>query len=176
MSIPKILAAGLALLVLAACETQPVYGPRGPGQSTGYTDERLAQNRYRVTYTGNAVTDRETVEDFLLYRAAEVTLQSGFSDFTFDTRDTKAHTSYYSSFVGGWPGWHSRWRGYGWYWHSWPYDEDVTTTAITRYEAYAEIVMLTPEQAKDDPHSLDAHEVIANLGPRVLPPPPPPAH
>lgn len=157
-------------LILTACVSQPVYGPRGPGQSAGYTDERLAENRYRVTYTGNSITHRETVEDFLLYRAAEVTLQSGFSHFSFDTRDTKAHTTYYSTFIGGWPGWHSRWRGHGWYWHSWPYDEDITTS-MTRYEAYAEIVMLTPEQAKDDPYSLDAHEVIDNLGPKVHPPP-----
>lgn len=172
MSISRILFAGLMLLGLAACTTPAVYGPREPGQTTGYTDERLSDNRYRVTYTGNAATARETVEDFLMLRAAEVTLQSGFSHFVFDTRDTQARTTYYSSFVDGWPGWGRR-RGYGWYWHNWPYDEDVATTSITRYQAYAEIVMLSDDQAKAEPRAIDAHEIVANLGPKANPPPPP---
>lgn len=166
--------AAFGLLILAACASPPPYGPKVPGQSYGYTDQRLGDNRYRVTYSGSSITGREQVEDFLLYRAAEVTLQSGFSHFVFDTRDTQAHTTYYSTFIGGWPGWHRRWGG--WYWHSWPYDEDFATSASTRYEAYAEIVMLTPEQAKEDPHSIDAHEIIEQLGPVVHPEPPPPAH
>jgi hypothetical protein len=164
--------AALTLLGLAACVSQPVYGPKGPGQTTGYTDEQLAANRYRVTYTGTAATGRETVEDFLLYRSAEVTLKAGFSHFEFDTRDTKAHTTYYSSFVGGWPGWPYH-RPYGWYWHSWPFPgEDVMTTSITRYEAYAEIVMLTDDEAKGDPQAIDAHDIMDHLGPKVHPPAP----
>ncbi len=164
--------AALSLLNLAACTTQPVYGPSGPGGGAGYTDEQLSDNRYRVTYTGTAATDRETVEDFLLYRSAEVTLKAGFTHFIFDTRDTKAHTSYYSSFIGGWPGWPYH-RRYGWYWHNWPYPgEDVVTTQITRYKAYAEIVMLSDEQAKADPEAIDADQIIKNLGPKVHPPAP----
>ncbi len=160
----------LALLGLSACVAPAAYGPRGPGDVTGYTDEQLAQNRYRVTYTGNAATDRETVEDYLLYRSAEVTLKAGFTHFEFDTRDTKAHTTYYSSFVGGWPGWPYRHR-YGWYWHNWAFDdEDVMTSSITRYEAYAEIVMLTGDQAADNADAMDANDVIAHLGPKVHPP------
>jgi len=171
MSRLSILAAAV-LLGLAACATQPVYGPKGPGQSAGYTDEQLAANRYRVTYTGSAATDRETVEDFLLYRSAEVTLKAGFTHFQFDTRDTKAHTTYYSSFAGGWPGWPYH-RYYGWYWHSWPFpDEDVMVTPITRYEAYAEIVMLTDDEAKGNPQAMDAHDVMDHLGPKVHPPKP----
>ncbi|HUJ03183.1 MAG TPA: hypothetical protein VLW75_06075 [Rhizomicrobium sp.] len=163
--------AALALLGLAACVSQPVYGPKGPGQSAGYTDEQLGANRYRVTYTGNAATDRETVEDFLLYRSAEVTLKSGFGHFEFDTRDTKSHTTYYSTFTGGWPGWPYHHRYYGWYWHSWPFpDEEMMATPITRYEAYAEIVMLTDAEAKDDPHAIDANDIITRLGPKVHPP------
>jgi len=161
---------GLVVLAgLAACAVQPPpYGPKTEGSSYGYTDEQLGANRYRVTYTGTSATPRETVEDYLLFRAAQVTLDAGFVAFEFDTRDTKAHTTYYSSF-NDWPdwGWH---RPFGWYWHSWPYDMDAETRPVTRYEAYAEIVMLTAEQAKAEPRSLDAHDVIARLGPRVLPP------
>ena len=140
------------------------YAPQQPGGYTGYTDQRLEQNRYRVTFTGNSVTRRETVEDYLLLRSAEVTLQSGLRYFVFDTRDTEAKTRYQSDFV-GWPGW--RGRGFG-YRHSWafgadpfgpPYDQ-VDTYPITRYQAYAEIVMLSPEQAKDETRALDARDVV----------------
>lgn len=161
-----ILAAGLTFL-LAGCVTPASYGPKTADTSTGYTDERLAQNRYRVTYTGNSATPRDTVEDYLLYRAAQVTLDAGYTAFEFDARDTKAKTTYFSTFQ-GFPGWYDP---FGWYWHNWPYDEDIQARPITRYEAYAEIIMLTPDQAKATPRSLDAHDVENRLGPRVLPPP-----
>lgn len=158
--------AGVALL-LTGCATAPVYQPREPGGRIGYTDEKLATNRYRVTYTGSSTTRRETVEDFLLLRAAQVTLDSGFPYFVFDTRDTKAKTTYYSSFS-GFPGWH----GYGWYWHSWPYDfDDRDARPVTRYEAYAEIVMLTDAEAKNEPRALMARELADRLGPKANPPP-----
>lgn len=155
-----------ALLGLAACATPATYGPKTGSSLTGYTDEQLAQNRYRVTFSGNSVTPRATVEDYLLYRAAQVTLDSGFAGFAFDARDTKAKTTYFSTFD-SFPGW-PRIRG-GWYWHNWPFDEEVESQPITRYEAYAEIVMLSAEQLHADPHALDAKDVIAHLGPRVVP-------
>src|ERR1700760_554884 len=111
----------LSLLVLAGCATPAAYAPRGPGQATGYTDRQLSDNRWRVTFTGNSVTPRETVENDLLLRAAEVTLAAGHSHFLFDTRDTRAQTRYdaiptgpgYGGF-GGYGYWrfHPRW-GYG---------------------------------------------------------------
>jgi hypothetical protein len=172
----------LGFLALSACATPTPYAPQQPGSYTGYTDQRLDQKRYRVTFTGNSVTRRETVEDYLLLRSAEVTLQSGFRYFVFDTRDTEAKTSYRSDFV-GWPGW----RGYGWYRHSWafgspfgppfgpPYDSSVDSYPITRYQAYAEIVMLTPDQAKDEPRALNAQDVVNHIGAKAAPPPPPSA-
>jgi hypothetical protein len=155
-----------AALLLAACQTPATYHPREPGSNTGYTDEQLAQNRWRVTFTGNSATRRETVESYLLLRAAEVTLKSGSRWFVFDTRDTEAQTTYQSDFV-GWPGW----RGRGWYWHSWPYGGwgarggMETSRPITSYEAYAEIVLLTDEQAKGEPRAMNAQDVLDHIGP-----------
>ncbi len=79
---------GLAL-ALAACAAPAAYAPRRPGETTGYTDRELAPGRYRVTFTGNSVTTRDTVQDFLLLRAAEVTLAAGGTHFVFDDRDNK---------------------------------------------------------------------------------------
>jgi hypothetical protein len=162
-----------ALLGTAACTTGPTpYQPKTSESSSGYTDQQLAPNRYRVTYSGSSVTPRPVVENYLLLRSAEVTLAAGFSHFAFDTRDTQAQTDYYfddfdDPFYG---------PRFGRYRHNWLYGArpigPLDVRPITRYEAYAEIVMLTPEQARNDPRALDARDVMARLTPK---PPPPPA-
>jgi hypothetical protein len=161
----------LAFALTAGCAEEPAYfGPAGPDHPTGYTDQQIDQNRFRVSYQGNSATPRTTVENFLLLRSAQVALQAGYPYFAFDTRDTKSKTTYFSSFT-GWPGW----RGYGRYgWYGWgapPFDQDATSVPITRYEAYAEIILLTDVQGKADPRALDAKSVIAHLGPLAVPPP-----
>ena len=156
--------AGLALLGLTACETPSAYAPQTSPRSEGYSDKQLASNRFRVSFHGNSATSREQVEDFLLRRAAEVTLQAGYSAFMFEHRDTKTRTRYYTDFT-GWPGW----GGYGgWYWHSWDFDATADTRPITSYSAYAEITTLKDEDARHQPTALNAPDVLNHLGP--LPP------
>jgi hypothetical protein len=161
-----------AFLSLAACAEEPAYfGPAGPDHPTGYTDQQIDQNRYRVSYQGNSQTPRTTVENFLLLRSAQVALQAGFPYFEFDTRDTKSKTLYFSTFS-GWPGWGGYGRyswGYGW--GGPPFAGDSETRPVTRYEAYAEIILLTDAQAHGDAHALDAKSVVAHLGPLAAPPP-----
>lgn len=153
--------AGLAALGLAGCETATLYAPQTSPHSAGYADKQLAANRFRVSFHGNSATEREVVEDYLMRRAAEVTLQAGYPYFIFDARDTKTKTRYLTDFEG--------WRGYGWYWHSWAFDEQSETRPITSYTAYAEIVLLKEDQAKSEPRALKAQDVLDHLGP--LPPP-----
>lgn len=158
-----------ALAGLTACQTGTPYAPRTDAQSTGYADKQLAENRYRVSFRGNSATTREEVEDFLLRRAAEVTLGAGYKWFVFDQRDTKKRTRYVTDFV-GWPGWGG--GGWGWYWHDWDYGESTsTTTAYSSYSAYAEIVLLKDDQAGHEPRALKADDVLAHLGPLPAPKP-----
>ena len=162
-----------ASLMLAGCAVGPApYQAKTGDTASGYTDQQLAQNRYRVTYTGTSATPRATVENYLLFRAAQVTQAAGFAAFAFADRDTKAHTTYFTDDF-GWFGFPH--RRFGWYWSGWPDDDQIESRPVTRYEAYAEIVMLTADQAKADPHSLNAQDVLNHLGPQVLPPPPPAA-
>jgi hypothetical protein len=164
-------AAGL----LAGCMTPTPYAARTEGQPTGYTDRALTQTRYRITFTGNTVTPRETVESFLLLRAAEVTRAAGYSSFVFDTRNTEANQSYQTVPYGPPPDpfWGQR-RGFG-YWGGWgfAYDPMVDVVVRTNYEAYAEIVLLTPEQVAKEPRALNANEVISHIGPDAAPKPNP---
>ncbi len=172
----KHLAVALLLLSAAACTTPTPFAPATTDDKNGYTDQRLADNRYRITFTGNSATKRDTVENYLLLRAAEVTRDAGFAWFEFDTRDTQANTTYHTDFA-GYPGW--GWgRGFGWYGHSWRYDPwdsywggTNVTIPTTSYQAYAEIVLLTPDEAKGNAKALQASDVIARLGPQAAPPP-----
>lgn len=169
-----VLAAGLTL---AGCMQPTTYGPRVEGSRTGYTDRALTENRYRVTFTGNSATPRETVESYLLLRAAEVARAAGYQYFVFDTRNTRAHTTYQvvPPMPGPDPFWGYR-RGFG-YWggYGFAYDPSMDIVTHTNFQAYAEIVLLTPDQAKAEPRSVRAEDVIAHIGPDAMPKPTPPA-
>ena len=160
--------AGLCLLTLAGCVAMPApYAPRGPGESTGYTDRELAPNRYRITFTGNSSTPREQVEDYLLLRAAEVTLAAGYSHFLFDTRDTKADTR-----ITAFPQTPRPYFGYWSFRPRWGYDPfgpDVDIIATTRYEAYAEIVLMNDAEAAREPRAVDARAVLQHITPAPRP-------
>ncbi len=166
------LAAGLGLvMVLAGCAQPTPYAPRLQGQTTGYTDRALAPGRWRVTFTGNAVTPRETVEDFLLLRAAEVTLANGSTHFVFDNRDTSSQTRIFADPLGpsgfGYGGYGGGfWGGYWGYRPRWGYSAfgpPVMISSTTQYQAFAEIVVL--KSGQDEARAVDARAVVANLRP-----------
>lgn len=159
---------------LAACAAPTPYQSAAPG-AYGYGEQAIESDRYLVSFNGNSLTERETVETFLLYRAAELTLERGFDHFVIVRRDTEADRR----FVGGEPfaarhsrfGFHYRYfhPAYGWYGWRDPFWNDVNVREVSRYEAQAEIV-LGRGPAPDDPSAFEAREVLDNLGPRVVRP------
>jgi hypothetical protein len=76
----RALLASLAALSLAACVTPTVYGPINP-QGVGFSEYRIQDNRYRVTFQGGGGAPRAQVEDYALLRAAELTLRDGYDWF-----------------------------------------------------------------------------------------------
>lgn len=92
----------LLAILLASCATQTPYQPAAERGAQGYTETRLADNRYRVVFAGNSVTPSETVQDYALLRAAELTLQQGYDWFAVtgqdierrDRQNTVADTSF----------------------------------------------------------------------------------
>ncbi len=77
----------VALAVLSGCATQTPYQPAEKRGAVGYTETKLTDNRYRVTFTGNSLTPSETVKDYALLRAAELTLQHGGDWFEIANND-----------------------------------------------------------------------------------------
>jgi hypothetical protein len=155
---------------LGACVSPTPYQPAEP-RGFGYSEVRLDANKYRVTFRGNALTKRETVEDYLLYRAAELTLQNKFTHFILIGRDTEAKTSY-RYYV-------DRFGGRGWFYHGFPDWHDpfdrpqlYDVQPVTTYTATAEIVMVSGAKDDGDARAFDAREVLVQIGPRVVRPEP----
>ena len=59
-------------LMLAGCMTETTYRPAtGAGFAReGYSDRQIEANRFQVTFSGNTMTSRDTVERYLLFRAS----------------------------------------------------------------------------------------------------------
>jgi hypothetical protein len=168
---------------VAGCETATPYQPLAPGNqgAGGYAETKLNDDLWRVTFAGNSLTSRETVEHYLLYRAAELTVNQGYDWFLDTHRNTDKKTDYEADpfyatgpgFAYGWgwrPYWRyyggpGGWRGYGGWGGGWgaPYELDQ----ISRYETSAEIRM--GHGAKPD-GAIDARQVLTNLGPTIVRP------
>jgi len=79
--------------ILAACATSTPYQPASkPGGFDGFSQTLIENDRARVTFGGNSLTERETVENYLLYRSAEIAVERGFDHFTLAERDTEQKT------------------------------------------------------------------------------------
>jgi hypothetical protein len=175
---------------LAACETATPYQPleKGSAVSGGFTDQKLDANHFRVTFQGNNLTSRETVETYLLYRAAELTVAQGYDWFETVDRHTQRDRRTYvdpDPFYGpgyAWGYWRPNWRYYGggFGWRSWgpfwgdPFWADNTQIqTVQKFEASAEIVMRHGPKPEGDARAFEARAVIANLGPKIERPAPP---
>jgi hypothetical protein len=164
----------LAGVILAACATPtPYQAANQPGGSVyGYAEQAIERDRYRITFSGNSLTDRETVETYLLYRAAELTRERGYNHFTVVQRATDEETQtwgsdpFYSRFYVDYRFYHPR---YGWYRRHDPFWNDTRYRETTRYEAVAEIVM-GRNPSGNDANDFNAGEVIRNLGPNIVRP------
>ncbi len=65
------------------------------GLSGGHSDTQIDSNTVLVSFRGNAYTDREKVETYLLRRCAEVTLGDGYDFLVIIDKDSEAvHGSY----------------------------------------------------------------------------------
>lgn len=176
-------------MILASCATPTPYRPAvGVGEfRTGYFDQPIEANRYRVSFAGNSLTSRETVERYLLYRAAQLTLEQGYEHFVLVDRDTERRTRTYvdpgprASFGFGFGYWNPYWRYYGprFGWRTWDpfwgdpfWDRNIDVRTVDRYEAIAEIVLGRGPKPADNVRAFDAREVIDRLGPTIVLPQP----
>ena len=81
-----------AAALLTACATATPYQPAAKAGASGYTTTQIESNRFNISFAGNSLTDRETVETYLLYRAAELAVNNGYDYFTVAEKETDKST------------------------------------------------------------------------------------
>ncbi len=158
------MAAIAGALALGACEGGPTPYQSQASDGRGYSETRIENNRYRISFKGNSLTGRETVENYMLYRAAELTLQNGYDHFTIASRDTDrdSRTREYGGYMGTRLSYMYFVPRYGWVGAWEPYWTPSRYSTVTRYEAFAEIIMGRGEKPSD-PNAFNAREVSQNL-------------
>ncbi|UAK23837.1 CC0125/CC1285 family lipoprotein [Sphingomonas nostoxanthinifaciens] len=175
-------------LLLAGCATETRFRPAtGHGfDRAGYSERQIEPNRYLVNFAGNSVTSRDTVERYLFFRAAQLTLEKGYDYFVTVDRDTDRQTQTYTTgSIGGagygygglGAGWGPSWRYYGRFggrgpawggWGAWGggfNDFDIHT--VDRFEATAQVVMRRGPIPQNNIRAFDARQIVSTLGPTV---------
>ena len=161
-------AAALCLAVVAACQTPTPYKEVIGPYDDGYTTQQIESNRFRISFKGNSLTTRQTVDTYMLYRSAEVTLQSGGDYFLVVNKDVDKNTAYENygddlawGWGGGW-GWR---RGFGGPGFGSGFDY---TRPINSYDAIADIVTYRGRKPTNNPNAYDARDVLNAIGPTVV--------
>jgi hypothetical protein len=144
--LPLALCAGM---LTAACATEAPYQQRSNDDRYGYAETLVQPNRLRVSYNGDTLTPRETVEDYLLYRSAEATLQHGFDYFVIVEHDVEENARFESTGV------RARMGG-------------VSYREVSTHNAMADIVMFQGNTPPPIANVYDARAVQHSLEARVI--------
>ena len=171
------LAAPVGLALLAACATATPYQPAQLGNdvSGGYSSEQLAPDRYRVSFSGNQYTSRERVENYLLFRAAQLAQQNGYTGFRVVRNDTDRDVDQElvtrpAPFGLGYGGFSPYWRfggGFGSAFYD-PYvggpfyADTVDVRTIRRFDATA-VIQLVRTPVTTGSQTYNAQDVITRL-------------
>ena len=81
----RVLLITLAAAALSACATTPYGQPATP-----FSEARITDDRYRITWFGARGMDQGAVHDAALLRAADVAVQGGYDWFVVDNQFTEA--------------------------------------------------------------------------------------
>lgn len=169
----------LALLLLlgglaAGCSQPTPYQPKGPdgmGPRYGFAEQPLAEDRYRVTASGNESTSRETIENYLLFRAGELALDRGYPGFEVIERSVEPVTRYVTTYGYG----TGLGRPLGYAFLPGPLynpgylggPREAYSRPFVRYRASAEILLLDELPETPQPEVYRARDVITQLAPSI---------
>ena len=156
----------LSMIALAAaCASSTPYAPMDGRY--GYSDQKIEENRYRVAFHGNSSTSRETVENYLLFRASELTIEQGGDYFIVLERETEARTDYRTTTPAVYGYYRYGYFHFPYYAYGYPWGYEGTVREIRRYQAVAYILVYQGGKPEGDPRAFAARSVINNLTPYI---------
>ncbi|GLQ22500.1 hypothetical protein GCM10007853_03740 [Algimonas ampicilliniresistens] len=166
------LASLMMAILISGCALSSIYHPARFAGDEGFSDQALGQDNYRVSFRGDVSTPRETVEDYLLLHAAELTLDAGKTSFLIIESDTDMEThirgTRHPAIYGR--NYHLR-DEYPWsfpyyaYGYRWSYPSRWSYYETNEYIAVAYIRMLDRDEAEKYPNAFDAQLVMDSIGP-----------
>lgn len=166
---------GLATASLTACATP--YGPAGEFggfQHGGYTDRRISDNTQIVYFEGNSANTCGQIRTYLIYRCAQVTLNSGYDYFIITSMSgSQINTNVttrdsYNNYVTNPP------KLYTTYYKTSDFQSaSYTRSSATRCNVYphgsiAVIKMFQGVKPAGVPTAYDARDITAQLGPATF--------
>jgi hypothetical protein len=167
----RMLFAASMVLILTACAKPTPYQPATDGY--GFTEQRIEDNRFRITFHGNSVTPQPVVEDYMLYRAAEITRHNGYDYFEIADKDTDKDTRYLTTYSDPMYPYYAPYSRRGFYPYPYaPSFQTGTTRPIVQYTVSANVVLYRGKKPADNVEAYDARDVIERLRPTVRFPPP----
>ena len=89
------------MILLAGCASRTAYVPAENENAYGYSESRLTDNRYRVSFRGGSGTNSNAVRDMALLRAAELTLLQDYDWFRVVNQETEQDSVLQSRTVPG---------------------------------------------------------------------------
>jgi opacity protein-like surface antigen len=90
----RLIALAFSAALLTACAATPtLYAPQTAQRGAGYSEYRLEDGRYRVTFQGNPGAPVNQVTDYALLRSAELALRDGYDWFRVADRRTQQNGS-----------------------------------------------------------------------------------
>ena len=176
-----------AILALAGCAGQTSYSPQSSNatqDNNGYTSQQIMPDRYKVKFSGNKFTSRETVDNYLLYRAADLTQQQGYDNFLVVQEDTDRSTQMDIDTVTTtgvsmtYPAFSPYYNFYGSTFGSYGYDpysnrqfneRRITVEQIERFDASAIIEMFNADSSQTGEQVYNASQVMERIGPVETP-------
>lgn len=152
---------GAALLVSACTSMTPYQAADSSGY--GYAEQKIEAGRYRVSFRGNASTSRSDVENYLLYRMAQITRGEDYDYFIVIDQDTECDTTYWTSGDASCSLHRPHSGRFRYYALGYDCNPSSRTYESKEYEAFAFMSMHHGDKPEDNPQAFDARSVLANL-------------
>jgi hypothetical protein len=159
----RLASVGMLALLVVGCAGKPTpYQPTTNGY--GFSQQQIEGDRYRVTFAGNGETSLDTVRNYMLYRSAEVTLESGHDYFIVVDQNTESTTSYRGTGTSPF-GFGTGYRGGG--------GIGVGISSFSAYPddsftSWADIVVGKGPKPEGDLNAYTARDVLSRIGPNVV--------
>jgi hypothetical protein len=161
----------LAFLTVAGCATPYQSG----GLSGGYSEKKINDSAYVVSFNGNGFASKDRVYYFWMYRCAELTLKNGYALFYIKPNEANAPKAantplphFYSDETNHRGQDHSdmvQVRGGGTTYH-YTYIPGTTTTS-TKWNYSGTVLMFAKPLPQEELYALDARTIVDELKPCV---------